>query len=590
MANKKNRQERPRAIGGPERMDKKLCITAENLAEMKMLSFAVEESSDWILMTDREGCITYANKAVERISGYKKGELIGRRTNIFKSGLHDKSFYKELWDTVLSGRTFQHIFTDARKDGELFELFHTITPLKDDNGSITSFISTSKDVTLQKELEDRIKYLVYHDALTGLPNRDLLIDRLTEWMARSPYNRRRTAVLSISIDRFHFVIDTFGAGAGEKVMVEAGRMLSGSVRDGDTVACTGPDEFAVGLVDIADTKDVILIAEKVMENFSRPLSVGDEEVVLTISMGIAVHPGDGSDAFDLLKFSGLARSKVVAEGGRDFYFYNPRIEAMATEFVLMERDLYKALRDGELELYYQPYVEASSGKLAGVEALMRWNNRDRGLTLPGKFIPVLEDTKMIIEVGEWSLTTALRQVKDWQDKGYPVVPVSVNLSPVQFRKKDLLEVVTKTIKETDVAPGLLTLEITEGAFMQDVDYAKTVLKGFKDAGVTIAIDDFGTGYSSLSYLKGFPVDIMKIDISFIRDIATDPDAASIVNAIIAMAHSLNIKTIAEGVETEEQWKILRLLRCDAIQGFYFSKPLPAADLENLLRTSAAQST
>lgn len=556
--------------------------------EIARLSFAVEESSDWVLMADRQGKITYVNKAVERISGYRKEELVGQNPRIFSSGTHDKGFYAEFWKTIVSGRTFQGMLTDRKKSGELFEIFHTITPLKDIEGNITSYIATSKDMTLQKELEERVHYLSYHDALTGLPNRALLVERLGEWLARAPYNNRHSAVFSIDIDRFSFIVDTFGAATGDKILVEVGRILSGSVREGDTVARVGSDEFAVGLIDIADTEDVIILAERVMNGFSRPLEVDGEDVVLDISMGVSVYPNDGRGAFDLIKNADLARSKIMGEGGKGFYFYNPAIEKKAAEFVLLERRLFKALRDGEFVLHYQPYIDTASKRLAGMEALLRWNSPELGMVPPGKFIAVLEETKMIIEVGEWSLITALRQLKSWLDKGYQAIPVSVNLSPAHFGKKDILDVVRNTIKDAGLPPSLLNLEITESALMRDVDLAKSTLKSFKDMGISISIDDFGTGYSSLSYLKMFSVDYLKIDISFIRDIASDPDAASIISAIIAMSHSLNIRTVAEGVETEQQWNILRLLRCDVIQGYYFSKPLDAAGMESWLSAPGVQ--
>ena len=300
-------------------------------------------------------------------------------------------------------------------------------------------------------------------------------------------------------------------------------------------------------------------------------------MALTFSTGVSVYPNDGKSASELLKAAGLALGIAKKEGRRTYQFFTEDLNIKASEFFLMEKNLYNAIKNEEFLLHYQPYWDINTQKMVGMEALVRWQSKDMGLVSPGKFIPILEDTGMIIEVGEWILRTAMRQVKEWQNNGYPVVPVSVNLSLIQFRQKDLAEMVKKIMREFGFYPSLLTLEITESAFMQDIEFTKSVLTAMKEIGCSVSIDDFGTGYSSLAYLKRFPIDNLKIDISFIREIAKDPDSASIVMAIINMAHTLNLKTIAEGVETEEQWKFLRLLRCDMGQGFYLSKPLPAED-------------
>jgi EAL domain-containing protein (putative c-di-GMP-specific phosphodiesterase class I) len=305
--------------------------------------------------------------------------------------------------------------------------------------------------------------------------------------------------------------------------------------------------------------------------------------VTTITMGIAIFPEDGKTANDLLKNATVARGKAQEQGRKNYYFYTPALDTKAAEMLLMERRLFNALTNREFVLYYQPYVDTDTKKITGMEALVRWKSPDQGLVPPGRFIPVLEDSGMIIDVGEWILEEAFRQVREWERKGLPVVPVSVNLSLIQFRQKNLPDIVSRLKKEFAVRPGLITFEITESAFMQNIDFTISVLDDFKKKGFSLSIDDFGTGYSSLSYLKRFSVDNLKIDISFIRDLTTDPDTASIITAIIAMAHSLKIRTIAEGVETEEQWKFLRLLRCDTIQGYYFHKPMPAVDVENILR-------
>jgi diguanylate cyclase (GGDEF)-like protein/PAS domain S-box-containing protein len=553
------------------------------MEEMKKLSLAVEESSDWVLITDKQGVITYANKAVERISGYAKHELLGQNPRIFRSGDIQEGLYKELWDTILSGQAFSAMIRNRKKTGEIFEIYHTITPLKDDTGAITDFIATSKDLTQQKALEDRLDYLAYFDALTGLPNRKLFLNRLDQDILRVDYSKKHVALLSIDIDRFTLINETLGPEVGDKVLIEIGNVLSNSVREGDTVARFGNDEFKIALVDVADTDDVVFVADRIMKDLSQPMKIRDNEIVTTVTMGIAIFPEDGKTANDLLKNATLALNKAQEQGRKNYQFYTPAIDNKASELLLMERRLFNALKNREFVLYYQPYVDTDTKRVVGMEALIRWKSPDQGLIPPGKFIPVLEDTGLIIDVGEWSVGESFRQIMAWDQKGLPVVPVSINLSPIQFRQKNLLEIINGLHKKNAINPELIVFEITESAFMQNIDFTVSVLADFKKKGFSLSIDDFGTGYSSLSYLKRFAVDNLKIDISFVRDITTDPDTASIITAIIAMAHSLKIKTIAEGVETEEQWKFLRLLRCDTIQGYYFHKPMPTEDVEKLLR-------
>jgi diguanylate cyclase (GGDEF)-like protein len=487
-----------------------------------------------------------------------------------------------MWDTILSGRSYIGILTNRKKNGELFNVYHTITPLNDDKGNITHFVATSKDITQQKLMEERINYLAYYDTLTELPNRTLFIDRLNQSIARVDYEKRLVGVLVINLDRFKLINDTFGPNVGDDVLKEIAKRLSISVREGDTIARLGSDEFGITLAAVAHSEDIILIVEKLMKTISQTIKAGEEEMVITPSIGISIYPNDGKDVQTLIQNADIALSNAKEQGGNNYQFYTEGMNKKASELILMERQLSNALNNDEFILHYQPYWDINTKKITGMEALIRLKSKDGGLIPPGKFIPVLEETKMIIEVGEWILRTAVRQVKEWQNNRHPVVPVSVNLSLIQFRQKDLAEMVKKIIEEFGLNTSLLTLEITESAFMQDIEFTKSVLETLKGIGCSISIDDFGTGYSSLAYLKRFPIDNLKIDISFIREIATDPDTASIVTAIIGMAHTLNMKTIAEGVETEDQWTILRLLRCDMIQGFYLSKPLPAEDIEKLL--------
>lgn len=546
---------------------------------MKKLSMSVEQATDLIVLTDVEGKIEYINKAVEEISGYAKEELMGKSRDVWESGLNEEKLLTEMWETVRSGRPFHAIFTNRRKDGELFYLYEVITPLKDVHENITHLVTTGRDITQQKVLEERLDHLAYYDALTGIPNRTLFVDRLSQGIARSQYNKKIIVVLVVDIDLFKFINEAYGFTVGDDVLKAVTKRLLESVRGGDTVARLGSDDFGILLLDVAEPEDIILVVKKIMDTISLPLKVEGEEIVLTAGIGIAVYPNDGQNEQDLMKSVDIALSKAKQQGRNNYQFYTKDMTLKAMEFVSVDKSLLKSFQNKEFMVYYQPYWDVVDRKMVGMEALIRWNSTDRGVILPDKFISVLEDTGMIIEVGDWIIRAVCRQIREWQEKGYPVVPVSVNVSSVQFRRKDLAEKIMKTVEECKIAPQLLTLEITESTFIQNVEYASLALKQLKDKGITTSLDDFGTGYSSLSYLKRFPFDNLKIDISFVRDLSMDTDAASIVTAIIALAHSLNLKTIAEGVETEELLKILRLLKCDMAQGDYFSPPLPSKGVE-----------
>jgi diguanylate cyclase (GGDEF)-like protein/PAS domain S-box-containing protein len=460
---------------------------------------------------------------------------------------------------------------------------HTVKiPVRDERGNVTSILGIFWDITERKKMEQRIEYLAYYDALTGLPNRNLFIDRFKQGIERAELTSKLAVVVITDINRFNSINDTYGNEVGDKVLKDIAERLTNTVRKGDTVARFGDDQFGIALLDIDDINDVIPLLEKIVKEISSPFNIGGDEMLITFSYGISVYPHDSKDPMELLKLVGLALEAAKKEGSRSYHFYTNDLNIKASEFILMVKNLYNAIKNEEFFLLYQPYFDINTQKLVGYEALIRWESKDIGLVLPGKFIPVLEETGMIIEVGEWILREAMKQVKEWQNKGYPIVPVSVNISLIQFKQKDLVQMIGRVIKEVGFYPSLLNLEITESAFMHDIEFTNLGLKTLKKMGCSVSIDDFGTGWSSLAYLKRFPIDNLKIDISFIREIVKDPDTASIVMAIINMAHALNLKTTAEGIETEEQCNFLRLLRCDIGQGFYLSKPLPAEEVEKLL--------
>ncbi len=562
-------------------------VLARDVTELKRaeellakLSLSVEQAADLVVITNREGKVEFANKAVEEVTGYTRDEFLAGGMDLLQAEKSDRRDYAAMWETLLAGQPIQAEVIYTRKNGEFIYLDEIATPIKDSEGSVTHVVFTGRDLTPVKLMRDKVDFLSSYDALTGLPNRNHFDSRLTRDIARE--GAAAMAVLAIDIDRFKYLNEIYGLEAGNKVLQQVAESLSVSVSKGDMVCRLGSDEFGMMLHDIGRPADVLLFVKMIMKNVPQIIMSGGEEIAVTLAIGIAMFPADGQDARTLMKNADTALSKAKDLGRNHYQFYTADMNLGVSELVFMERRLSEALRNREYVLTFQPYYHLATRKVAGAEALLKWNNNEFGMVSPAKFIPMLEETGMIIDVGTWALKTACQQIKHWNGNNGPRVPIAVNLSPSQFLHEYLVETVESSIREAGIDPRHLTLEVTESTFMKNQEYAISILRRLKELGVSISIDDFGTGYSSLSYLKKFPVDYVKIDQSFIKDVALDPDATSLVSAIIQMTHSLNLKTIAEGIETEEQWKLLRLLKCDMAQGFYFSKAVSPQELEQLL--------
>lgn len=570
--------------------DSPLIVKSKSLEEeTQKLKAAIEQTSDWILITDRDGKIEYVNNSVERISQYCKDELIGRNPKIFKSGKHGREFYKNLWGTILSGNTFNAILVNRKKTGELFELHYTITPLTDKNGHVHHFIATAKDITEEKQLAERLEYSIKYDALTGLYNRSFFIKEINRLIEEAQSGGFLFSVVVLDIDKFTALNDTFGYEAGDEVLKKAGKRIKDIICKECAVARFEADKYGIILSDSEKPEDVILELEKIRTSFNKSFKVRNEEIYLTMSMGIAIFPENGNSAETLIKNAEIALTKAKSIRLNNYQFFEEQINIETSEFINMQRHLFHALEKNEFIMYYQPYFDCQTEVITGMEALIRWNSPKFGLVSPNMFIPILEETGMIIDVGKWIIRTVCRQIKEWIDRGYKssIVPVYLNLSLAQFAQKKFVDFVDKSIRETGIYPSFLGFEITESIFMYDVQYTQKVLETLKQKGILVNIDDFGTGYSSLSNLKRLPVNNLKIDRSFIQNITSSPDDASIVITIISMAHNLSLKTIAEGVETEEQWNILRILKCDMVQGYFFSKPIPPNEVERFLNPQNA---
>ena len=551
------------------------------IEQMHKLSSAVEQTADAVIITDPQGVIEYVNAAFERITGYSRDEAVGQTPALIKSDRQEPEFYKNLWRTILSGEIYNDIFVNRRKDGKLYYEEKTITPLKDASGRITHFVSTGKDVTERTRILERLQYMAQHDALTDLPNRTLLLDRLKRALVRARRHKRILAVMFIDLDRFKNVNDSLGHEAGDQMLQQLSERLQQCVREDDTVARFGGDEFVILLDDMDRESDIREMAQKILGGLASPFQVGSQQLYISASIGISLYPYDGDDYSALLKNADVAMYRAKELGKNTYQFYSADMSARAFERLTMESSLRHALERGEFRLYYQPQIDVRSGLPIGVEALLRWEHPDLGLVMPANFMPLLEETGLIVPAGEWVLNTACAQLRAWHDEGWPSLRMAVNLSARQFNSESLVASVEKALALLGDDLSCLEFEITESILMQNAQSTIEILSHLSATGCRFAIDDFGTGYSSLSYLKRFPINVLKIDRSFVRDIPEDKDDAAIVNTIIAMAHSLKLEVIAEGVETEEQLGFIRACGCDGMQGYLFSRALPAEEVVRL---------
>jgi diguanylate cyclase (GGDEF)-like protein/PAS domain S-box-containing protein len=546
-----------------------------------------ENSSEGIVMTDTSNRIVAVNPAFTQITGYSREEALGQCPGMLRSGKQGEAFYEDMWHQLNTHGFWRGELWNRRKDGSLYPEWLGISVVRNEAGQIANYVGIFSDMTERKEADERVKFLAHHDGLTCLPNRLLLVERLQHALVRSRRESLGLSVLFIDYDRFKNVNDSLGHQAGDELLVQVAVRLRACVREKDTVARLGGDEFVILLEDVGDDHDAAVVAQKVLESSRQPYLAGGQEVALTASIGISVFPGDGESAENLIKNADAAMYHAKSLGRNNFQFYTAQLNAEILERLRMETKLRRAVESGELCLHYQPQVDFRSGALVGMEALVRWHHPDHGLILPARFIPVAEESGIIVELGRWVLEEACRQNKDWQDAGLPSVPVAVNISALQYQSNDFLESVLNALANSGLEPRFLELELTESLLLEEVESKLEVMRDLKQRRIKLSIDDFGTGYSNLSYLKRFPIDKLKIDRSFVRDIMEDSDDAAIVAAIVAMSRSLRLTTIAEGVETVEQYHRLKELGCNELQGYLVSPPMPPERCEAWLRSMTA---
>lgn len=564
-------------------------ITARKRDEQNLLVFkrAIESSVNGITITDAvngENLIIYVNPAFERMTGYAGHEVLGKNPRFLRGNDRDQVELRKLAMALEERREGYFVLRNYRKDGSQFMNELYVAPVRDRDGAVTNYIGIMNDISDQRRYEEQLVYQANHDPLTGLPNRNLLQDRLGQALALESSRRRNPiGVMFLDLDNFKKINDTLGHTVGDMLLKAVANRLRNCVRGGDTVSRLGGDEYILILPNVKEMHDVTTVAKKLIGLFSTPFLLMGHELYITASIGIALFPSDGDTVDALLKNADAAMYHAKEQGKNNYQFYSEEMNTRVFERMALETSLHRAIRQQEFLLYYQPRVDLRTGRISGVEALVRWNHPEMGLVSPARFIPLAEETGLIVPIGEWVLRTACAQNKAWQEAGLPPLRMAVNLSARQFRQENLIQMVADVLAETGLDPRWLELELTESLLMERAEQSVSILRSLADMGIDIAVDDFGTGYSSLGYLKRFPITNLKIDQSFIRDIASDPDDAILVRTIITMAHGLGMKTVGEGVESLEQVDFLCRHGCEEVQGYYFSRPLTAEGCEELLR-------
>jgi diguanylate cyclase (GGDEF)-like protein/PAS domain S-box-containing protein len=565
-------------------------ITNRKRAEeqLRLAGEVFQSSGEAIVITDSEMRIVSVNPAFTTVTGYSAEEAVGQTPYSLSPGIRSQERDREIWARVWQEGYWQGEVWDRRRNGDVYPEWLTVSVVRDASGRPVNYIEIFSDVSERKEREERVQHLAHHDFLTDLPNRVLLNDRITQAISLAERNRTQTAVIFLDLDRFKNVNDSLGHTVGDKLLQEVAWRLRGSMRASDTVSRLGGDEFVILIPDMADAADVARTAQKVLDAVSHPYSIDGHELVTTPSIGISVYPNDGHDVETLLKNADAAMYHAKESGRNNYQFFTQDMNTRALERLSLERSLRRAIDREELRLHYQPQYDVRTGRIVGVEALIRWEHPDLGLIPPGRFMLFAEDTGLILPVGEWVLREACRQNQAWQSQGLPAVRVAVNISALQFRNAGFPLTVQAALKEAGLNSRWLVLEVTESVIMQDAERVTDSLKQLKSLGLELAIDDFGTGYSSLSYLKRFPIDRIKIDQSFVRDITSDKDDEAITSAIIGLTHNLGLRTIAEGVETPEQLDFLQRHGCDEAQGFLFSRPLTPEECTTVLSSQVSR--
>ncbi|OOZ18922.1 hypothetical protein BOW28_00390 [Solemya velum gill symbiont] len=560
-------------------------ISDRKLAEEQMrIAASAFESQQGMMITDEQKRILQVNHAFIKMSGYSEAEILVRTPRMFKSGRHDGVFYKEMWETISQNGYWHGGIWDKRKNGDIFPKWLSITAVANSDGKVTHYVGVHTDITERKNAEQKIESLAFFDQLTGLPNRTLLLDRLKQLIAVSMRNSQYSAMLMIDLDHFKNLNDTLGHDKGDIFLAQVARRLEDCTRAIDTVARLGGDEFIIILPELSPDKKRAAdpaekVTEKILEALNQDYKLDGNSHHSSASIGVCLFGTESITTEDLMKQADLAMYKSKSAGRNAISFYDPEMQSSVLKRTALEKDLRNAIEQQQFTLQYQPQVDIN-GRITGAEALLRWLCPGRGAVSPRKFIPLAEETRLIIPVGEWVLETACAQLAVWAKRAdMSHLKIAINVSPIQFAKADFVEQVLSTVKNTGIKPDRLKLELTESHLLHNIEDIISKMQVLGDAGISFSLDDFGTGYSSLSYLKRLPLWQLKIDKSFVRDILTEPNDAEIAKTIVALANSLGLEVIAEGVETDSQQASLAKLGCYHYQGYLFSRSLPIKEFD-----------
>lgn len=564
-------------------------LSALKQAEAKVrLSEAVfNDSAEGIMVTDADNRIVSVNDAFCRITGYQPAEVMGKTPDMFSSGRHNYAFYAGMWRGLLEYGRWHGDILNRKKNGEIYPAWLAINAVEDEAGNISHFVAILSDNSEKRAFEEQLEFVANHDALTGLPNRVLLRDRTEQALAQAAREHGSVALAVLDLDHFKVINDSLGHATGDMLLLAVVARLKSCLRETDTFCRQGGDEFVVLMPEDCASEQVASRLQAMLDCLARPFDLGGRSLIITASIGVAQYPYDATTVDDLLVKSETAMYHAKDSGRNVFRFFAGQMNVNVNERFALQTRLAQAIERNELILHFQPQVDLRTKRITGAEALVRWRDGETAVVPPGKFIPVAEQSGLIIPIGEWVLHEACRQAQAWRQEGLPDMLMAVNMSALQFKRTDPVLTVRKVLEQTGLPPWCLELELTESILVDDADAILETLCRFKNLGIQLAIDDFGTGYSSLAYLKRFPIDKLKIDQSFVRDVVADADEAAIVHTIIQLGKSLKMSTLAEGVETEAQLAFLRVEGCREGQGFLFSRPLEADDFYRLVKQTGA---
>lgn len=553
------------------------------LRRLKMSEAILENTIEGVVVTDNRGIIEWVNPAFTEITGYAEGDAIGKNPRILKSNRHSREFYEDMWKSIQIDGFWKGEIWNRRKNGEVYPELLTIAAIRNQDEETVHYVSIFNDMTERVKTEEKLEHQKYHDALTALPNRFLLTDRISVAMAGAQSHRISFALFFIDVDRFRRINDTLGHLAGDRVIGMFATRLQNVMREEDTISRLVGDEFAILVNPVNHVNTAVVIAEKILKSLEEPFFINNQEIYMTVSIGVGIYPGDGQYPEELIKHAEIAMLQAKKFGKNRYRLYSEDMHKETLVRLEMENDIRKGLEEKEFEMYYQPQIEVVTGEIKGAESLMRWRHLEKGQISPGIFIPAAEESGLMIPLGIYTMNQVFEQVKSWCDAGLHKALISFNLSPTQFQQMDLFDQIKGILSETQADPAMLELEITENTAMVDIDYAIRSLKRIKELGIRVAMDDFGTGYSSLALLSRLPVDKLKIDRSFVSGIEKSPDKQTIVAAMVGMSHQMGMDVVAEGVEEKAERDFLLEIGCNMIQGFYYSPAVPADRLEKMMR-------